>query len=118
MYGFEHNEIDPHNTVPLRTLKVLLRINLPELYPVLQGRIEQAFATELGNKGVLKSTFETGAGYGRILLTESTGTGWKSVSAFSLARSVTVHTNNQVFVGDQLSGLLLISLAFSTTHIR
>lgn len=43
MYGFEHNDVDPHNAIPVRTLKVLLRMNLPSLIPALQPRIENAF---------------------------------------------------------------------------
>ena len=59
MYGFEHNEIDPHKSIPVRTLKVLLRANLPQMYPILQLRIEQAFARELGNGKMANGTFET-----------------------------------------------------------
>lgn len=58
MYGFEHNEIDPYNAVPIRTLKVLLRTNLPLLYPTLQSRIEQAFAIELSRTDVVNGMIE------------------------------------------------------------
>lgn len=50
MYGFEHNDVDPHNAIPVRTLKVLLRTNLHALYPDIQPKIESAFRTELSDK--------------------------------------------------------------------
>ena len=57
MYGFEHNDVDPRNAIPIRTLKVLLRINLPILQPKIQHRIEQVFEEELSssksNTGIL-----------------------------------------------------------------
>jgi len=48
MYGFEHNDVDPHNAIPVRTLKVLLRMNIADLQPSLQPKIEKAFQHELG----------------------------------------------------------------------
>ncbi len=33
MYGFEQNDLDPNDTIPVRTLKVLLRLNLKPLQP-------------------------------------------------------------------------------------
>jgi hypothetical protein len=47
MFGFEHNDVDPHNTVPARTLKVLLRLQLPTLRPLIEARIEEGFHSEL-----------------------------------------------------------------------
>ncbi len=55
MHGFDQNNIDPYDTVPGRTLKYLLRVNLPQLQSRIQARIEQAFAEEMkgkdGNEG-------------------------------------------------------------------
>ncbi len=50
MYGFEQNDLDPNDTIPVRTLKVLLRLNLKPLQPKIQQRIEEVFASELHGK--------------------------------------------------------------------
>lgn len=36
MFGFEHNDIDMNDTVPLYALKVFLRKNMPILRPKIQ----------------------------------------------------------------------------------
>ena len=41
--GFEMGPIDPHDAIPIRVLKSLLRSNIPELRPRLQEAIEGAF---------------------------------------------------------------------------
>ncbi len=50
MFGFEQNDVDPNDTIPVRTLKVLLRLNLKPLLPKMQLRIEEVFARELQGK--------------------------------------------------------------------
>ena len=50
MYGFEHNDVDPHNAIPARTLKVLLRTNLDSLLPAFTRRIKEVFAKEVDCK--------------------------------------------------------------------
>ena len=47
MYGFEHNDVDPHNAIPARALKVLLRTNLENLLPAFTRRIKEVFAKEV-----------------------------------------------------------------------
>ena len=37
--------IDPHDAVPIRVLKTLLRLNIPSLRPRVQEAIDQAFET-------------------------------------------------------------------------
>ena len=37
--------IDPHDAVPIRVLKTLLRSNIPNLRPQIQDAVEQAFET-------------------------------------------------------------------------
>ena len=56
MYGFEQTGVDPHDTVPGRTLKSLLRTHLPELQPRIQARLEQAFAHELEGRETTDGT--------------------------------------------------------------
>ncbi|KAL8821170.1 MAG: hypothetical protein Q9223_000732 [Gallowayella weberi] len=41
--GFEMGPIDPHDAVPIRVLKTLLRANIPNLRPRIQMAIEKAF---------------------------------------------------------------------------
>ena len=50
MYGFEHNDVDPHNAIPARTLKVLLRTNLENLLPAFTRRIKEVFTKEVDSK--------------------------------------------------------------------
>lgn len=50
MYGFEHNDVDPHNAIPARTLKVLLRTNLENILPAFTRRIKEVFAKEVDRK--------------------------------------------------------------------
>lgn len=49
MFGFEHNDVDPFNVVPARTLKVLLRMHLPELRPIIKARIVEGFDSQILN---------------------------------------------------------------------
>ena len=43
--------IDPHDAVPIRMLKTLLRANLPELRPRVQEAIEGTFETCVNHSG-------------------------------------------------------------------
>lgn len=43
--GFEMGVIDPHDAVPIRVLKTLLRANIPELRSRVQEAIEGTFET-------------------------------------------------------------------------
>jgi hypothetical protein len=47
MYGLDFNHVDPKNSIPTRTLKVMLCQNLPQLQPMLRQRMEEVFAREL-----------------------------------------------------------------------
>ncbi|KAF2691972.1 cytochrome P450 [Lentithecium fluviatile CBS 122367] len=84
MFGFEHNEVDPHNAVPARTLKVLLRKHLPDIRPIIQKRIIQVFELE----------------FDRF---PETSNGWKDISAFGLARRITERVNTQICLGTELA---------------
>ncbi|ORY17075.1 cytochrome P450 [Clohesyomyces aquaticus] len=83
MYGFEHNDVDPHNSVAGRTLKVLLRMNLAFLRPSIEARIEEGIASSV-SRGQASE-------------------GWTSVSAFELARNITERVNCEVFLGAELA---------------
>ena len=43
--GFEMGPIDPHDAVPVRALKTLLKANIPELRSGIQEAIQESFAT-------------------------------------------------------------------------
>ena len=57
MYGFEHNDIDPQDVIPIRTLKVSLRTKLPYLEPKILQRIEEAFAEQMKNSESINGLF-------------------------------------------------------------
>lgn len=100
MFGFEHSDVDPHNTVPARTLKVLLRKNLPKLRPIINKRVIEGFDTEIrkGNEATNgKQKLNHNAHVSNVF-----GAGWTSVSTFSLAKRVTERVNSQVFLGTEL----------------
>ena len=61
MYGFEHNDVDPHDVIPIRTLKVLLRTNLPNLQPRIQRRIEEVFEDQLNSSKAVKGSSQAKA---------------------------------------------------------
>ncbi|KAF2464155.1 cytochrome P450 [Lindgomyces ingoldianus] len=84
MFGFEHNDIDPHNAIPGRTIKVLLRIHLPAIRPMIEKRINEGFNYMLGSSS-------------------PDSDGWMSVSTFGLARSITERVNAQICLGTELA---------------
>ena len=47
--GFEMGSIDPHDAVPIRVLKTLLRANIPELRSRIQEAIEGSFKMSLSH---------------------------------------------------------------------
>ncbi|KAI1493662.1 cytochrome P450 [Biscogniauxia mediterranea] len=83
MLGFEHNDVDPHNSIPIHVLKVLLRKNLDTLSPVIQQGVKESLDCHLRN------------------LPQHEGT-W-TVSIFSLAKAIAGRVNNQILFGDELA---------------
>lgn len=83
MCGFELNDADPHDAIPRRVAKVLIRENLSKLGGVLTRRIEEVF-DRLG-KG-------TGTECG----------GAVHVPAFDLSKTLIARMNNQLLFGDEL----------------
>lgn len=43
MFGFELNDVDPHDAIPRRVAKVHIRENLHSLGPILNQRVEEVF---------------------------------------------------------------------------
>ena len=56
MYGFDQNGIDPHDNVPSRTLKYLLRTHLPQLQSRIQARVEQGLTEGLSDKLLIQGS--------------------------------------------------------------
>ncbi|KAF2469379.1 cytochrome P450 [Lindgomyces ingoldianus] len=83
MYGFQVGDIDPHSSIPMRVIKVLLRMHLPVLRPVIESRIRQGFEKALG-KGCRVD-------------------GYTSVSTYMLSRTVIDEMNVRIILGDELS---------------
>ncbi|KAF7913258.1 hypothetical protein BELL_0464g00040 [Botrytis elliptica] len=82
-YGFETGEIDPHDTIPGRVLKFLLRTNQPALRPRIQEKIEEAFSKVLSKGKAVND--------------------WTSVSVLGLSEAIGLRINCQVLVGDELA---------------
>ncbi|KAG4025961.1 hypothetical protein MFRU_047g00250 [Monilinia fructicola] len=82
-YGFEQGVIDPHDTVPGRVLKFLLRTNQPALRPKIQKKIEEAFSQVLSKGKAVND--------------------WTSVSVLGLSEAIGLRINCQVLVGDELA---------------
>ncbi|KAI1255403.1 hypothetical protein MGN70_003469 [Eutypa lata] len=82
MFGFEHNGVDPNDSIPIYVLKVLLRKNLESLSPVIQQRVKEGIQ-------------------GHLLNSPQSGGCW-TVSLFSLARAVSMRVTNQILFGDEL----------------
>ncbi|KAF7954697.1 hypothetical protein EAE96_005816 [Botrytis aclada] len=82
-YGFETGEIDPHDTIPGRVLKFLLRTNQPALRPRIQEKIEEAFNKVLSKGKAVNN--------------------WTSVSVLGLSEAIGLRINCQVLVGDELA---------------
>ncbi|KAI0975056.1 cytochrome P450 [Xylaria arbuscula] len=85
MFGFEHNAVDPNDSVPIHVLKVQLRKHMGELRPVIVRRISEAIEHHLQ-----KSQHS-----------ERIGT-W-TVSIFAFTKDVTNLVNNQVLFGSDLA---------------
>jgi hypothetical protein len=58
MYGFEHNDTDPHDSVPIRAVKVLLRMHLPILRPLIRSKIAEGYSIAVANGRKIDGEFE------------------------------------------------------------
>ncbi|KAF1993952.1 cytochrome P450 [Amniculicola lignicola CBS 123094] len=82
MWGFKHDGTDPHDNVPIRTVKVLLRKHIPTLRPLIQKKIQDGYSTVIANGHKIDE--------------------WTAVSIFQLSKSIVEETNVQVILGDEL----------------
>jgi hypothetical protein len=95
MFGFELNDVDPHDAIPRRVAKILIRENLHQLGGIMKRRIEEVFA--------------------RLGITEGkTVGGAVHMSAFDLSKMLIARMNNQLLFGDELG--MSASRALTTTH--
>lgn len=85
MFGFELNDVDPHDSIPRRVFKTLARENLPNLSAVIALRVKEVFARIQGT------------GEGKMQTGDSA-----VVSAFDLSKSLIARVNNQLLFGDEL----------------
>lgn len=74
MFGFEHNDVDPHNTVASRTLKVMLRLHLPALRREIQNSIAEGFQAYFGKLSTVTSGKVENLRYELWLIMLQTGT--------------------------------------------
>ncbi|KAI4224915.1 MAG: hypothetical protein L6R36_004315 [Xanthoria steineri] len=82
--GFEMGPIDPHDAVPIRVLKTLLRSNIPSLRPQIQDAVEQAFETCMND--------------GR-----SASDGWKPINTYHFSEEISLRVNNKIIFGERLT---------------
>ncbi|GLA89733.1 hypothetical protein AtubIFM56815_004221 [Aspergillus tubingensis] len=82
LFGFQHNDIDPNNDIAKRVIKVLLRINLPQIQQGLQPLIQDLIKQEL---------------------TDRDSDGWSQASGFTLAKHLVTRINNHVLLGSKLA---------------
>lgn len=59
IYGFEHNDVDPHDSIPNRVVKVLLRMHLPALVPLIEQKIRDGFQKAVSNEAEIHGIAET-----------------------------------------------------------
>ncbi len=85
MFGFELNDVDPHDSIPRRVFKTLARENLTNLSTIMNTRIKEVFA-RLRNDGE-----------GKMQAGDST-----VVSAFDFSKSLIARMNTQLLLGDEL----------------
>jgi hypothetical protein len=85
MFGFELNDVDPHDSIPRRVFKTLARENLPSLSAVLSLRVKEVFARI---KGVGEGAMQPGD--------------TSVVSAFDISKSLIARMNNQLLFGNEL----------------
>ena len=85
MFGFELNDVDPHDSMPRPVFKTLARENLPNLSTIMRQRVEEVFARISGEgEGAMKEGDEP------------------VISAFDLSKSLIARMNNQLLFGDEL----------------
>jgi hypothetical protein len=89
MFGFELNDVDPHDSIPRRVFKTLARENLPNLSAVMNLRVQEVFARIRGS------------GEGKMQPGDES-----MVSAFDLSKSLIARMNNQLLFGDELGRFL------------
>ncbi|KAH8586513.1 cytochrome P450 [Bisporella sp. PMI_857] len=83
MYGFEYGEPDPHDNVPTRAIKVLFRMQLPLLRPLIERKVRHGFEQEISH-GL-------------------TVDGWSSVSTMKFTKGVIEEVNAQIILGEKLA---------------
>ncbi|KAL8835942.1 MAG: hypothetical protein Q9176_006626 [Flavoplaca citrina] len=82
--GFDMGPIDPHDAVPIRVLKTLLRLNIPSLRPRVQEAIDQAFETCM-HDGKLASD------------------GWKPINTYHFSEEISLQVNCKIIFGERLT---------------
>ena len=101
--GFEvgMTSIDPHDTVAIRVLKTLLRIDIPLLRPKIQTEIERVFKSSITHgKQLEKGNFPPLTHTQRV----DHPTGWSQIDAMPLAEEISQRMNCKVIFGERLGG--------------
>ncbi|KAF2726748.1 cytochrome P450 [Polyplosphaeria fusca] len=80
IYKFQYGDPDPNDSIPRRVVKVLLRMQLPTLRPIIEEKVKHGFEAQLA-KG------------------KDVGDGWTALSTFLLSKAVVEESNARIILG-------------------
>lgn len=87
MFGFELNDVDPHDAIPRRVAKIYVRENLQKLSGIMKRRVEEVFTRQFKGKNEVSEV---------------------KVSAFDISKSLIARMNNQLLFGDELGKIIVL----------
>ncbi|KAI4273321.1 MAG: hypothetical protein L6R38_006365 [Xanthoria sp. 2 TBL-2021] len=90
--------IDPHDAVPIRVLKTLLRSNIPNLRPRVQEAIDQAFYTCMNDGRSASDGMTDLVMKGQLLIG-----GWKPINTYHFSEEISLQVNNKIIFGERLA---------------
>ena len=100
MYGFEYGEPDPNDNVPTRAIKVLFRMQLPMLRPLIKRKVQYAVEQEVLHGLINDGKVPIRPPIERFL--DSQLLGWSSVSTIKFTKAVIEEVNAQIILGEKL----------------
>lgn len=100
MFGFEYGAIDPHDSVLTRAIKVLFRMQLPLLRPLIEKRVRDRFEQEISNGAEIQGKSVLLTNY--LIFHNNTCLGWISLSTIKFTKAVIEEVNAQIILGEEL----------------
>jgi len=102
MYGFEYGEPDPNDNVPTRAIKVLFRMQLPMLRPLIKRKVQYAVEQEVLHGLINDGKIPIRPPIDRFRFFGSQLLGWSSVSTIKFTKAVIEEVNAQIILGEKL----------------